>query len=125
MAFEYGSENRWYDQYFGKNVTVAAGGTECPERLAVGEHHGALAVTVAAAVAGTVTNGTITLLDSDQADCGFAVKDDAPVLTIKSAAPEAGDIIAKMVLPDCKRYVGIKLGGTMPNCDVFLSYLAR
>lgn len=125
MAFEYGSENRWHDQYFGKNVTVASAGTECPERLAVGEHHGALAVTVAAAAAGTVTNGTITLLDSEHADCGFAVKDDAPVFTIKSAAPEAGDIIAKMVLPDCKRYVGIKLGGVMPNCDVFLSYLAR
>ena len=121
MAFEYGSENRWHDQYFGKNVTVEADGTECPERLAVGEHHGALAVTVAAAAAGAVTNGTITLLDSDQVDCGFAEKEDAPVLTVKSAAPEAGDIIAKMVLPDCKRYVGIKLGGTMPNCDVFLS----
>lgn len=51
MAFEYGSENRWHDQYFGKNVTVEADGTECPERLAVGEHHGALAVTVAAAAA--------------------------------------------------------------------------
>ena len=123
--FEYGSENRWYDQYFGKNVTVEEGGTECPERLTVGGHHGALAVTVAAAAAGTVTNGTVTLLESDEADCGFAEKEDAPVLTIKNASPEAGDVIAKMVLPDCRRYVGIRLGGTMPACDVFLSYLAR
>lgn len=125
MAFEYGSGNRWYDQYFGRDVKVSSGGTECPDRLAVGQHNGALVVCVAATAAGTVTNGTVTLMDSDEADCGFAVKEDAPVLTVKSATVEEGDIIARMVLPNCKRYAAIKLGGTMPNCDVFLSYLAR
>lgn len=39
MAFEFGSENRWHDQYFGKDVTIpSTTSTVCDTPLAVGQH---------------------------------------------------------------------------------------
>lgn len=49
MSFSYGSENRWYDQFFEKGKAINAAEFVCANALVVGEHHGALAVTVMAA----------------------------------------------------------------------------
>ena len=46
MSFSYGSENRWYDQFFEKGKAINAAEFVCANALVVGEHHGALAVTV-------------------------------------------------------------------------------
>lgn len=125
MAFSYDSDNRWHDQYFEKGMAVS-GETTSENALAVGQHHGSLAIVVSAAAAGSVSSGTVTFKDDDAEDGSFATNDAAPVLTITSATVEAGDIIAKYVLPDCKRYVKAVLGGTWPSTvDVTLQYLAR
>ena len=125
MAFAYGQDNRWHDQYFEKGMAVS-GSTDSENALAVGRHHGALAIVVAAAVDGTVTDGTLSFKDCDTEDGAFSTPENAPELTVASAAPAAGDIIAVYVLPDCRRYVKAVLGGTWPSkVDVYLSCLAR
>lgn len=125
MGFSYDSDNRWYDQYFEKGMAVS-GETTSANALAVGQHHGALAIVVSAAAAGSVSSGTVTFKDDDAEDGSFATNDAAPLLTITSATVEEGDIIATYVLPDCKRYVKAVLNGTWPSkVDVYLQYLAR
>ena len=126
MGFSYDSDNRWYDQYFEKGMAVS-GSTDSENALAVGQHHGALAIVVAAAADGTVTAGTITFKDCDTEDGSFTTPSDAPEITIASATVSAGDIIAVYVLPDTKRYVKATLGGTTwpSKVDVYLRYLAR
>ena len=125
MAFSFDSDNRWHDQYFEQGMTVS-GETTSANALAVGQHHGALAIVVSAAEAGSVASGTVTFKDDDAETGSFSTSDGAPVLTITSAAVEAGDVIAKYVLPDTKRYVKAVLGGTWPSkVDVTLQYLAR
>ena len=123
--FAYGQDNRWYDQYFEKGMSVS-GETETKNALAAGSHQGALAITVAAAEAGSVAAGTLTFTESDSEDGPFETPAGAPVLTVESASPEAGDVIAVYVLPNCKRYVKARLGGGWPaGVDVYLSCLAR
>ena len=114
MAFEFGSENRWHDQYFGKDVTIpSTTSTVCDTPLAVGQHHGALAVTIAAKGAVSIPSTqklTVTIQGADTEDGSFA------------------DITGKLVLPEMKRYAKIKLttdGAATGKVDVFLSYLAR
>ena len=54
MAFAYGSENRWHDQYFDTQKSLAATDIDCANALAVGQHHGALAVVL-------VANGAVSI----------------------------------------------------------------
>ena len=137
MAFEFGSENRWYDQYFGKDVALPSTTSKvCATPLAVGQHHGSLAVTIAAKGAVSIPSTkklTVTIQGADTEDGSFADIAGAPEMSISggtSAATEFadGDIMGKLVLPDMARYAKIKLttdGAATGKVDVFLSYLAR
>ncbi|WP_337430840.1 hypothetical protein [Bilophila sp.] len=137
MAFEFGSENRWYDQYFGKDVALPSTTSKvCDTPLAVGQHHGSLAVTIAAKGAVSIPSTkklTVTIQGADTEDGSFADIAGAPEMSISggtSAATEFadGDIMGKLVLPDMARYAKIKLttdGAATGKVDVFLSYLAR
>ena len=136
MAFEFGSENRWYDQYFGKDVALPSTTSKvCDTPLAVGQHHGSLAVTIAAkgAVSIPSTKKLTVTIQADTEDGSFADIAGAPEMSISggtSAATEFadGDIMGKLVLPDMARYAKIKLttdGAATGKVDVFLSYLAR
>lgn len=137
MAFEFGSENRWYDQYFGKDVALPSTTSKvCDTPLAVGQHHGSLAVTIAAKGAVSIPSTkklTLTIQGADTEDGSFADIAGAPEMSISGGASAAtefadGDIIGKLVLPDMARYAKIKLttdGAATGKVDVFLSYLAR
>lgn len=136
MTFAYGSENRWHDQYFGKGKSLASASFVCDTALAVGEHHGALAVTVAASGNVSIASGKsvkLTIQGADAADGTFADVAGAPELSVSGGASAAttftdGDIIAKMVLPDMAAYAKIKVTSDTTNSgavDVYLGYLAR
>lgn len=136
MAFNYGSENRWYDQYFEKAKGINAAEFVTANALAVGEHHGALAVTVMAAGAVKVAADKIfklTLQDSDTEDGPFADIPGAPEVTITGTTSTGtsfadGEILCKLVLPDTKRYVKVKVTSDATSSgtvDIVLSYLAR
>ena len=125
-TFEYGKENRWHDQYFARALAVTADGVEGENPLAVGQHNGALAVSVAAS-GGTVTAADLcmSILESDTADGPFEPKADGPVIMV-SGDFDDGATLAQMGLPNCKRYVKMHLeGGLTGAVDVFMSYLAR
>ena len=131
-SFAYGAENRWHDQYFAKELELAAGAegaaaTADTEALAVGQHHGSLCVVLAASVDEVEADDlSLSILESDEADGDFTAKADGPVVTIAEGTFDAGDIMAKLVLPDCKDYVKLRLsGGLSGKVDVYLSYLAR
>lgn len=136
MAFAFGSENRWYDQYFDRKKSLAAASFECADTLAVGEHHGALAVTVVAngAVSIAATKSIkLSILGSDTEDGEFVAVAGAPEVSIAGGADAAttfedGDIVCKLVLPDMQRYAKIKVTSDTTNTgkvDVILAYLAR
>lgn len=136
MAFNYGSENRWYDQYFEKAKGINAAEFVTANALAVGEHHGALAVTVMAAGAVKVAADKtfkLTLQDSDTEGGSFADIPGAPEVTITGTTSTGtsfadGDILCKLVLPDTKRYVKVKVTSDATSSgtvDIVLSYLAR
>lgn len=133
MGFEYGAENRWHDQYFAKELALAAGEGEnavasaTTGALAVGQHHGSLCVVLAASADGVEAEELVmSILESDAADGTFAAKADGPAVKLAEGAFGAGDIMAKLVLPDCKDYVKMQLsGGLTGKVDVYLGYLAR
>lgn len=136
MAFAFGSENRWYDQYFDKGKSLAAASFECADALAVGEHHGALAVAVVANGAVSIASTKsikLSILGSDTEDGEFAAVAGAPEVSIAGGASNAttfedGDIVCKLVLPDMQRYARIKVTSDTTNTgsiDVLLACLAR
>ena len=132
MGFEYGSENRWHDQYFARGLELTAGaegkpGSATTEALAVGKHHGSLCVTLAAAGDEVEADAlSLSIMESDEADGTFTAKADGPVLTLAEGTFNTGDIMAKLVLPDCKDFVKMQLaGGLTGKVDVYLGYLAR
>lgn len=137
MSFEFGSENRWYDQYFGKGVTLPSStNSVCNTALSVGKHHGSLAVVVVANGDVSIPSTkklTVTIQGSDTEDGSFADIAGAPEMSVNGGTSAAtafsdGDIIGRLVLPDMKRYAKIKLttdGAATGKVDVFLSYLAR
>lgn len=136
MAFAYGSENRWHDQYFDTGKSIAATSVECANALAVGQHHGALAVVLVANGAVSIASAAsvkVSILGSDTEDGEFEAVQGAPEVTIsggESAATafEDGDVICKLVLPDMQRYAKIKLTSAATNSgnvDVILGYMAR
>lgn len=137
MTFAYGSENRWHDQYFGKDVSLPSSeSTVCATALAVGRHHGALVVTIAAKGAVSIPSGkklTVSLQGADTEGGTFADIPGAPEMSVSAGASEAvaftdGDIIGKLVLPDMQPYAKVKLttdGAATGKVDVYLGYLAR
>ncbi|MDE7372093.1 MAG: hypothetical protein K2N07_10235 [Desulfovibrio sp.] len=126
MGFEYGSENRWHDQYFARGLELT-GTTATTDALAVGRHHGSLCVVLAAAGDEVEADAlSLSILESDEADGTFTAKADGPVLTLAEGTFNTGDIMAKLVLPDCKDFVKMQLaGGLTGKVDVYLGYLAR
>lgn len=135
MAFAYGSENRWHDQYFDTGKSLAAASVDCANALAVGHHHGALAVVLVASGSVSIASGSsvkVSILGSDTEDGEFEAVQGAPEVTISggdaATAFEDGDVICKLVLPDMQRYAKIKLTSAATNSgnvDVILGYLAR
>ena len=126
MGFEYGSENRWHDQYFARGLELT-GTTGTTDALAVGRHHGSLCVVLAAAGDEVEADAlSLSIMESDEADGTFTAKADGPVLTLAEGTFNTGDIMAKLVLPDCKDFVKMQLaGGLTGKVDVYLGYLAR
>lgn len=133
MGFEYGAENRWHDQYFAKELALVAGEGENAaasadtDALAVGRHHGSLCVVLAASGDGVKPDDlALSILESEEPDGTFTAKADGPVVTLAEGTFNTGDIMAKLVLPDCKDYVKLHLaGGLTGKVDVYLGYLAR
>ena len=125
-SFEYGAENRWHDQYFAKELELT-GTTATTEALAVGKHHGSLCVVLAAAGDEVEADAlSLSIMECEAPDGTFTAKADGPVVTIAEGTFNAGDIMAKLVLPDCKDYVKMQLaGGLDGKVDVYLGYLAR
>ena len=125
-SFEYGGENRWHDQYFAKELELT-GTTATTDALPVGRHHGSLCVVLAAAGDEVEADAlSLSIMDCDEADGTFTAKADGPVVTLAEGTFNAGDIMAKLVLPDCKDYVKLQLaGGLDGKVDVYLGYLAR
>ena len=125
-SFEYGAENRWHDQYFAKELELT-GTAVTTEALAVGKHHGSLCVVLAAAEDEVEASDlALSIMEGDEPEGTFAAKADGPVVTIAEGTFNAGDIMAKLVLPDCKDYVKMQLaGGLDGKVDVYLGYLAR
>lgn len=132
MSFAYGKDHRWHDQYFEKGRAVNVEGFVCAEPLAVGMHHGALAVTAAA-------NGEVTLAASrafrlsvqgcDTEDGEFVDVAGAPEVSVSGGASfEDGDVICSMVLPDMQRYAKVRVTSDTTHSgkvDVYLTNLAR
>lgn len=135
--FEYGAENRWHDQYFEKGVTLPdSAGVVCANALAVGQHHGALAVTLVAdgAVSIPAAKKLIVSVQGSGTENGvFADVASAPEMSVSGGADAAavfadGEVIGKLVLPDMADYARIKLttdGAATGKVDVFLNYPAR
>ncbi|MBD5647985.1 MAG: hypothetical protein HDQ89_10405 [Desulfovibrio sp.] len=125
-SFEYGAENRWHDQYFARELELT-GTTATTEALAVGKHHGSLCVVLAAAGDEVKADAlSLSIMECYEADGTFTAKADGPVVTLAEGTFGAGDIMAKLVLPDCKDYVKMQLaGGLDGKVDVYLGYLAR
>lgn len=136
-TFGYGAENRWHDQYFEKGVTLPGSASAvCANALAVGQHHGALAVTLVADGAVSIPAAkklTVTLQGGDTENGAFADVAGAPEMSVSGGAGAAttfadGEIIGKLVLPDMADYAKVKLttdGAATGKVDVFLKYLAR
>lgn len=137
MTFTYDSENRWHDQYFGRDVSMPSSTSSvCDTALAVGRHHGALAVVIAAKGAVSIPatkTFTVSIQGADTEDGAFADVTGAPEMSVSGGASEAvtfadGDIIGRLVLPDMQPYAKIKLttdGAATGKVDVYLGYLAR
>lgn len=126
MGFAYGAENRWHDQYFAKELELT-GTTATTEALAVGKHHASLCVVLAAAEDEVEASGVaLSIMECEEPDGTFTAKADGPVVTLAEGTFSAGDIMAKLVLPDCKDFVKMRLaGGLSGKVDVCLGYLAR
>lgn len=136
-TFEYGAENRWHDQYFEKGIALpGSAGVVCANALAVGQHHGALAVTLVADGAVSIPAAkklTVTIQGSDAEGGAFADIAGAPEMSVSGGTGATtsfgdGETIGKLVLPDMAAFAKIKLttdGAATGKVDVFLNYLAR
>ena len=136
MSFSYGSENRWYDQFFEKGKAINAAEFVCAKRPCRGRtswrpcrhRHGGRC-----GESGSDKTFKLTLQGSDTEDGPFADIPGAPEVTITGTTSTGtsfadGDILCKLVLPDTKRYVKIKVTSDTTSSgtvDVVLSYLAR
>ena len=137
MAFAFGEESRWYDQYFMKGLALPSSSSKTSETaLGVGKTQGALKLVIAAADDVSIPSGAtlkLTMLESDNEDGPFTVKCDAPELMFSGGDTEATtfmskDTLGQVVLPNSKLYMKVKLtteGAPTGSVDVFLGYLAR
>lgn len=121
--FEYGRENRFFDQYF---VEDGAAGTYGP--LSVGPLNGAVCVTVAANGPVTANASTLKLQGADKADGEF--DDITPdVMLTMTGSYEHGEVLGQLVVPNtAPDYIkAVLTAGTAltGKVDVYLQYLAR
>lgn len=124
MAFQYGSDNRFKDQYFVEGASAT--GTFGP--LMAGDTNGGLAVVVAAKTDMAVSGLKLSLTCADAADGSFAAPTNADTLTFGGTSYAAGDILGYYVIPNgVKDYVKAVISGTLTSgtYDVYLQYLAR
>lgn len=121
--FEYGRENRFFDQYF---VEAGAAGTHGP--LSVGPLNGAVCVTVAANGTVTANGSTLKLTGAAKADGTF--EDITPsVLLTMTGTYEHGEVLGQLVVPNTAPdfIKAVLTAGTAltGKVDVYLQYLAR
>ena len=125
MAFEFGCDNRFFDQYFKEGSTAV--GTFGP--LKVGGHtNGALAIVVAAKTAVVASKLTIGMTACDTEEGSYATPANANVVTCGGTSFEAGEIIGRLIVDnDVAEYVKAVIGGTLTSgsIDVYLQYLPR
>ena len=124
MAFEYGSDNRFDDQYFVKGA--AAVGTH--PALKAGDTNGGLAVVVAAKTDCVVSGLKLSLTCSDTEGGSYAAPTNADVLTFGGTSYAAGEILGKYIIPNgVKDWVKPVISGTLTSgtYDVYLQYIAR
>ena len=127
MAFEYGCDNRFFDQYFTKGASAV--GTFGPLK-AGGHTNGALCIVVAAAAATVVgANGLTISMTASSTEAGtYAAPAAACVVTAPAGNYAEGDIIGRLVIDgDVAEYVKAVVGGTLTSgkIDVYLQYLPR
>jgi hypothetical protein len=121
------------DQYFGKGATLPANTTaQLAQALVTGAHAGALAVTAAASGAVSIpaaTTLTVSLSDGDAEDALSAFPVSCAFSFADALTAADGDVLARFVLPDTKKFVKVTLGtnkaAVSGKVDVFLEYLAR
>lgn len=124
MAFAYGCDNRFRDQYFVEGGSAA--GSFGP--LRAGDTNGGLAVVVAAKTDMAVEGLTLSLTCCDTEGGSFAAPDNADVLTFGGTAYEAGEVLGYYIIPNgLPEYVRAVIGGklTSGTFDVYLQYIAR
>ena len=124
MAFEYGSENRFDDQYFVKGASAV--GTHAPQKA--GDTNGSLAVVVAAATDMVVSGLKLSLVVADHFGDSYAAPTNNDVLTFGGTSYQAGDILGKYIIPNgTKPWVKPVISGTLTSgtYDVYLQYIAR
>jgi glycine/D-amino acid oxidase-like deaminating enzyme len=123
--FEYGCDNRFFDQYFKEGSTAV--GTFGPLK-AGGHTNGALAIVVAAKTAVVASKLTISVTACDTEGGSYTAPTNANVVTCGGTSFEAGDIIGRLIVEnDVAEYVKAVIGGTLTSgiIDVYLQYLPR
>lgn len=131
----YKESQRFADQYFHREGTLSATAVTSDNALRVGDHLGSLALKIAANGAVSIAAAatlTVEFLESDTLSGTFAAQATNPKITI--TGPTGGvsyadkEDILTLVLPDCKKYVKVKVTGTASTSgkvDMYLDYLAR
>ena len=121
--FEYGRENRFFDQYFVEN---GGAGTYGP--LSVGPQNGAVCVTVAANGTVTANASTLKITASKTVDGTFEASVPDVMLTM-TGTYQNGEVMGQLVVPNTTPdYIkavlttGTALTGKV---DIYLQYLAR
>lgn len=134
-GFGYNEDVRWADQYFQEGVTLSATAVTSTNALKVGAHNGSLALKVAANGEVALTAAStinVDIYECDTEDGTFTIHAKMPNVTL--TAPTGGleyadgEVLMAMVLPDCMRFVKIRITGTAAtdgDVDLYLDYLAR
>jgi hypothetical protein len=125
MAFEFGCDNRFFDQYFQQGASAI--GTFGPLK-AGGHTNGALCIVVAAASAVVASKITIKATCCETETGSFVAPTNDVVVTCGGTSFEKGDIIGRLVLDgEMPDYVKAVVGGTLTSgtIDVYLQYLPR
>ena len=124
MAFAYGCDNRFKDQYFTEGATAV--GTFGPQK--VGDTNGGVAIVVAAKTDCVVSGLKLSITCADTEDGSYAAPTNADVLTFGGTRYDAGDVLGYYIVPNgVKDYVKAVISGTLTSgtFDVYLQYMAR
>ena len=125
MAFEYGTENKFYDQTFASAISSAG---DYGPVIAGGDCNGALAITLVCTSAASVSGLKLTYKESSAISGSYTAPTDAVTVAFGGSAYAAGDVVGHLVLPNGgKEYVKATISGTISSGGfaAHLQYLAR